>query len=75
MTIKDTGKVQTVNVKDAPILEVPDTPQTGGNMLILSIAAGLLMVVGATVMIWKKRALVTLVKKYDFCRSMAVHLV
>lgn len=72
MTIKDTGKVQTVNVKDAPILEVPDTPQTGGNMPILPIAAGLLMVVGAMVMIWKKRALV---KKYDFCRSMAVHLV
>ena len=75
MTIKDTGKVQTVNVKAAPILEVPDTPQTGGNMPILSIAAGLLMIVGATVMIWQKRALVTQVKKYDFCRSMAVHLV
>ena len=58
MTIKDTGKVQTVTVKDAPIPEVPDTPQTGGNMPILPIAAGLLMVVGAAVMIWKKRAVV-----------------
>ena len=58
MTIKDTGKVQTVTVKDAPIPEVPDTPQTGGNMPILSIAAGLLMVVGAAVMIWKRRAMV-----------------
>ena len=60
LTIKDTGKVQTVTVKDAPIPEVPDTPQTGGNMPILSIAAGLLMVVGAAVMIWKRR---TVVKK------------
>ena len=58
LTIKDTGKVQTVTVKDAPIPEVPDTPQTGGNMPILSIAAGLLMVVGAAVMIWKRRAMV-----------------
>lgn len=58
LTIKDTGKVQIVIVKDAPIPEVTDTSQTGGNMLILPIAAGLLMVVGATVMIWKKRVLV-----------------
>ena len=60
LTIKDTGKVQTVTVKDAPIPEVPDTPQTGGNMPILPIAAGLLMVIGAAVMIWKRR---TVVKK------------
>ena len=51
---------------------MPDTPQTGGNMPILPIAAGLLIVVGATVMIRKKRALV---KKCDFFRSMAVLLV
>lgn len=60
LTIKDTGKVQTVTVKDAPIPEVPDTPQTGGNMPIIPIAAGLLMVVGAAVVIWKRR---TVVKK------------
>ena len=58
LTIKDTGKVQTVTVKDASIPEVPDTPQTGGNMPIIPIAAGLFMVVGAVVMIWKKRAVV-----------------
>lgn len=58
LTIKDTGKVQTVTVKDAPIPEVPDTPQTGGNMPIIPIAAGLLMAVGAAVMIWKRRATV-----------------
>ena len=58
MTIKDTGKVQTVTVKDAPIPEVSDTPQTGGNMPILPIAAGLLMVVGAAMIIWKKSAVV-----------------
>lgn len=60
MTIKDTGKVQTVTVKDVPIPEVPDTPQTGGNMPIIPIAAGLLMAVGTAVMIWKRR---TVVKK------------
>ena len=58
LTIKDTGKVQTVTVKDAPIPEVPDTPQTGGNMLVIPIAVGLLMAVGAAVMIWKRRIVV-----------------
>ena len=47
-------------VKDVPIPEVPDTPQTGGNMPIIPSAAGLLMVVGAAVMIWRRR---TVVKK------------
>ena len=47
-------------VKDVPIPEVPDTPQTGGNMPIIPIAAGLLMAVGTAVMIWKRR---TVVKK------------
>lgn len=60
LTIKDTEKVQTVTVKDAPIPEVPDTPQTGENMPIIPIAAGLLMVAGAAVMIWKRR---TVIKK------------
>ncbi len=60
LTIKDTGKVQTVTVKDALIPEVPDTPQTGGNMLVIPITAGLLMVIGAAVVIWKRR---TVVKK------------
>lgn len=50
---KTLGKYR--HVKDAPIPEVPDTPQTGGNMPIIPIAAGLLMVVGAAVMIWKRR--------------------
>ena len=58
LTIKDTGKVQTVTVKDTPIPEVPDTPQTGGNMPVIPIAVGLLMAVGAVVMIWKRRAMV-----------------
>ena len=58
LTIKDTGKVQTVTVKDASIPEVPDTPQTGGNMPIIPIAAGLFMVVGAAVMIWKRKTVV-----------------
>ena len=63
MTIKDTGKVQTVTVKDAPIPEVPDTPQTGGNMPVIPIAVGLLMAVGAAVMIWKRRAVVKIGSK------------
>lgn len=58
LTIKDIGKVQTVTVKNAPIPKVPDTPQTGGNMPVIPIAVGLLMAVGAAVMIWKKRAVV-----------------
>ena len=51
---KTLGKYR--HVKDAPIPEVSDTPQTGGNMPIIPIAAGLFMVVGAVVMILKKRA-------------------
>lgn len=58
ITIKDTGKVQTVTVKDAPIPDVPDTPQTGGNMLIIPIAVGLFMVAGVAVLVWRKRGLV-----------------
>lgn len=50
--------MQTVTVKDASIPEVPDTPQTGGNMPIIPIAAGLFMVVGAAVMIWKRKTVV-----------------
>ena len=42
---KTLGKYR--HVKDAPSPEVPDTPQTGGNMPISPIAAGLFMVVGA----------------------------
>lgn len=51
LKIKDTGKAKIMTVKDAPLLEVSDTPQTGGNMLLIPITAGLLMVVGAAVMI------------------------
>lgn len=45
---------ETITVKDAPIPDVPDTPQTGGTMPIIPIAVGLLMVVGAVVLVWKK---------------------
>ena len=45
ITIKDTGKVQTVTVKDAPIPDVPDTPQTGGTMPFIPL-------------VWRKRGLV-----------------
>ena len=58
ITIKDTSKVQTVTVKDAPIPDVPDTPQTGGTMPIIPLAVGLLMVAGAAVLVWRKRGLV-----------------
>ena len=58
ITIKDIGKVQTITVKDAPIPDVPDTPQTGGTMPIIPIAVGLLMVAGAAVLVWRKRGLV-----------------
>ena len=58
LTIKDTGKVQTVTVKDAPIPEVPDTPQTGGTLPVLPLAAGFLGVAAAALMVWRKRGLV-----------------
>lgn len=58
ITIKDTEKVQTVTVKDAPIPDVLDTPQTGGNIPIILIAVGLFMVVGPAIMVWRKRELV-----------------
>ena len=50
--------MQTVTVKDAPIPDVPDTPQTGGTMPIIPLAVGLLMVAGAAVLVWRKRGLV-----------------
>lgn len=58
VTIKDTGDVQKVTVKDEPIPDVPETPQTGGMMPIIPMAAGLFMVVGVAMMVWKKRILV-----------------
>ena len=58
ITIKDTSKVQTVTVKDAPIPDVPDTPQTGGTLPVLPLAAGLLGVVAAALMVWRKRGVV-----------------
>ena len=62
ITIKDTSKVQTVTVKDAPIPDVPDTPQTGGALPVFPLAAGFLGVAAAALMVWKKRGL-ELVKK------------
>lgn len=47
-----------ITVKDAPIPDVPDTPQTGGTMPIIPIAVGLFMVAGAAVLVWRKRGLV-----------------
>ena len=55
VTIKDTGDVQKVTVKDEPIPDVPETPQTGGMIPIIPMAAGLTMVFGVAMMIWKKR--------------------
>ena len=46
LTIKDTGKVQTVTVKDTPIPEVPDTPQTGYNKSIYLYVLALLFGIG-----------------------------
>lgn len=57
ITIKDTSKVQTVTVKDAPIPDVPDTPQTGGTLPVIPLAAGFLGVAVAALMVWKKRGL------------------
>ena len=58
ITINDTSKVQTVTVKDAPFPDVPDTPQTGGTLPIIPLAAGFLGVVAAALMVWKKRGVV-----------------
>ena len=58
ITIKDTSKVQTVTVKDAPIPDVPDTPQTGGTLPVIPLAAGFFGVAAAALMVWKKRGVV-----------------
>ena len=55
VTIKDTGDVQKVTVKDEPIPDVPETPQTGGMMPIIPMAAGLLFAASAAVYIFRKR--------------------
>ena len=57
ITIKDTSKVQTVTVKDVPIPDVPDTPQTGGTLPVIPLAAGFFGV-AAALMVWKKRGVV-----------------
>ena len=57
VTIKDTVDVQKVTVKDEPIPDVPETPQTGGMILIIPMVAGLTMVLGVAMMVWKKRIL------------------
>ena len=46
ITIKDTSKVQTVTVKDVPIPDVPDTPQTGHNKSIYLYVLALLFGTG-----------------------------
>ena len=58
ITIKDTSKVQTVTVKDVPIPDVPDTPQTGGTLPVIPLAAGFFGVAAAALMVWRKRGLV-----------------
>lgn len=58
ITIKDTSKVQTVTVKDVPIPDVPDTPQTGGTLPVIPLAAGFFGVAAAALMVWKKRGVV-----------------
>ena len=55
VTIKDTGDVQKVTVKDEPIPDVPETPQTGGMMSIIPMVAGLLFAASAAVYIFRKR--------------------
>ena len=55
VTIKDTGAVQKVTVKDEPIPDVPETPQTGGMIPIIPMAVGLTMVLGVAMMVWKRK--------------------
>ena len=49
VTIKDTGDVQKVTVKDKPIPDVPETPQTGGMMPIIPMTAGVLFAASGAV--------------------------
>ena len=58
ITVKDTGKIQKIKVVDERIPEVPDTPQTGGTLPVLPLAAGFLGVAAAALMVWRKRGLV-----------------
>ena len=55
VTIKDNDDVQKVTVKDEPIPNVPETPQTGGMMPIIPIAAGFLFAASAAVYIFRKK--------------------
>ena len=55
VTIKDTGDVQKVTVKDEPIPDVPEPPQTGGMMPIIPMAAGVLFAASAAVYVFRKR--------------------
>lgn len=55
VTIKDTGDVQKVIVKDEPIPDIPETPQTGGMIPIIPMAAGVLFAASAAVYVFRKR--------------------
>lgn len=54
-TIKDTGKVQKVSVTDERIPEKPPVPQTGGQMPVIPLAVGFIIMVGAAVWTLRKR--------------------
>ena len=47
--------MQKVTVKDEPIPDVPETPQTGGMMPIIPMAAGVLFAASAAVYVFRKR--------------------
>ena len=44
--------------KSVPIPDVPDTPQTGGTLPVIPLAAGFFGVAAAALMVWKKRGVV-----------------
>jgi len=55
LTVKDTAEVQTVTVKDKPIPDTPDTPQTGGKTPIIPIAIALIAAIGGAILVFKKK--------------------
>lgn len=54
LTIKDTAEVQTVTVKDKPIPDIPDTPQTDGKTPIIPITLAIIAAVGGAILVFKK---------------------
>ena len=47
--------MQKVIVKDEPIPDIPETPQTGGMIPIIPMAAGVLFAASAAVYVFRKR--------------------